>query len=622
MAKNKYRRQSENTAAFPRTVTAAWVYLMFTLFPLIYHDYYFDILETKTKTFSYLTIAMIVLAAGWGIFGGGWFGGRDKGSAAPDAEAASAHKGTGLSAGLPAGLSWTDFFMLAFWIVAGLSTLTAGKYMRQAFTGEEGRYVGFAFISLITAAYFLVTRYLKFSKHMVTAFLVTAWPMCLFGITDFYDMNLLHFKDHMRDTQYKVFSSFIGNINSWTVYAGFAVVVSSVLFVMSRESVKKTFFYFATMLVSMTALTMGSSDNGYLTLAALFGLLPLAAFRTRSGLRRYVLMLAVYFANIARIYRIELVRAEKGLDFIPIEGLFNHIAKLSVLPAVIAVLLILYAALLTLDIRTGRVRAGLPGKQKSVSGKTNAKGSSSGTGTAVPAGSGSSGTGKAAGPAGNGDELPAAFRYVWLAFILLAAAGAAVFLMKVNAGTREAAVLRFGPVGEYLFFDDAWGTQRGYVWRVCLEEFRGQNFLHRLIGIGPDNFSVQMLLHRYKEMAEVTGQIYDSAHNEFLQYLFTVGYLGLAAYIGQLVSSVVTAAREAGALRNGRGSDAGDGPAAESAAAREPYYEAYLWAFAFAVICYAAQSVVNINIPVVSPLLWIFMMLTESLARERRKALR
>lgn len=578
--KTTQKRQEAESAsgaalpAFPRTVTAAWVYLMFTLFPLIYHDYYFDILETKTKTFSYLTIAMIVLVVGWGIFGGGWFGGR-------------------------AGLSWTDFFMLAFWAVAGLSTLTAGKYMRQAFTGEEGRYVGFAFISLITAAYFLVTRYLKFSKHMVTAFLVTAWPMCLFGITDFYDMNLLHFKDHMRETQYKVFSSFIGNINSWTVYAGFAVVVSSVLFVMSRESVKRTFFYFATMLVSMTALTMGSSDNGYLTLAALFGLLPLAAFRTRSGLRRYVLMLAVYFANIARIYRIELVRAEKGLDFIPIEGLFNHIAKLSVLPGIIVVLWIVYAALLAFDIKTGR--AGAKSSGSAAGGKDGHK--------------------------TEADELPAAFRYVWLAFILLSAAGTAAFILKVNGGTREAAVLRFGPVGEYLFFDDAWGTQRGYVWRVCLEEFKGQNFLHRLIGIGPDNFSVQMLLHRYKEMAEVTGQIYDSAHNEFLQYLFTVGYLGLAAYIGQLVSSVVTAAREAGALRNGRGSEASDGPAAErpaaeNAAAREPYYEAYLWAFAFAVICYAAQSVVNINIPVVSPLLWIFMMLTENLARERRKALR
>ena len=279
--------------AFPRKVTAAWVYLMFTLFPLIYHDYYFDILETKTKTFYFLTVTMIVLAAGWGIVRGEF------------AKVFQSKK---------SGLSLTDWGMLVFWIVAGISTLAAGKYMKQAFTGEEGRFVGFAFITAITLAYFLVTRYLKFSKHMVTAFLITSWLMCLFGITDFYNMNLLHFKDHIKDTQYAVFTSFIGNINSYTVFVGFSVVISTVLFVLSRESVKRTVFYFASMLVSMTALTMGKSDNGYLTLAALFGLLPLAAFRTRTGLRRYFLMLAVYFTNISRIWHIEQTRLEKGLD--------------------------------------------------------------------------------------------------------------------------------------------------------------------------------------------------------------------------------------------------------------------------------------------------------------------
>ncbi len=539
--KKKYQTNQANEVSIPGIVTSMWVYLMFTLFPLIYHDYYFDILETKTYTFIALTVTMIGAMLLWLIASG---------------ELVKTFRKTESF-----GFSVTDWSMLIFWAVAVISTLAAGEYMSQAFWGTEGRYVGCFFISLITASYFLVTRYLKFSKHMITAFLCTAWLMCLFGITDFYNMNLLHFKDRIRETQYNIFTSFIGNINSYTVYAGFAVVIATVLFVMSRESVKRTAFYFASMIVAMMGLTMGSSDNGYLTIAALFGFLPLAAFRTRTGLRRYVAVLAVYFTDIAWIWHVEQSRTAAGLSFVRIDGLFNHIAKLSFLPAVILLLWALYAALLVWEIRKGK-------------GQEDA-------------------------------ELPRVLRVIWLALIALAVCVILWLIVTANAGTKQEALDRFGAVGTYLYFDDDWGTQRGYVWRACMEEYSELNIFHKLIGTGPDSFSVQMILHRYKEMLEATGQIYDSAHNEFLQYLYSVGILGLIAYLGQLTGSIVTAAKTA--LCTGRGQGT-----------REPYYAAYLWAFGFAVLCYASQSLVNINIPVVSPLLWIFMMFTESMAREVR----
>ena len=56
--------------AFPQSVTAAWVFLMFTLFPLVFQDYYFNILEAKTKTFYFLINSMIILMTGWGLVSG------------------------------------------------------------------------------------------------------------------------------------------------------------------------------------------------------------------------------------------------------------------------------------------------------------------------------------------------------------------------------------------------------------------------------------------------------------------------------------------------------------------------------------------------------------------------
>ena len=540
MAKNKYRGQTANKAAFPRFVTAAWVYLMFTFFPLIYHDYYFDILETKTKTFSCLTVAMIVITVGWGIFSGEF------------AKAFQSEEKFGFSI--------TDWSMLIFWAVAGISTLAAGKYMKQAFTGEEGRFVGFFFISVITAAYFLVTRYLKFSKHMLTAFLVTEILLCLFGVTDFYCMNLLHFKDHMKDGQEAIFFSTIGNINSYTVMVGFAVVLSGVLFIMSRESIQRTLFYLAALLISMTALTMGSSDNGYLTLAVFFGLVPFAAFRRLKSTARYFAVLAMYFSNIARIWHIEQVRAAANLPFVPIDGLFNVIARFSALRALIGILWITAGLLFYADYK-------LKGRQiKAV------------------------------------EQALKALRILWLGFVILVIfAGTSLFL-RANSMEAEEAAAKFGSMTPYLYFDDAWGNQRGYVWRACWEEFLELDPFHKMIGTGPDSFSVQMLLHRYREMVDITGLVYDSAHNEFLQYLYTVGILGLLAYIGQLAGAVIAAFRTALCLE--------DGPAAESGA--------YFWALGFTVIGYALQSVVNINIPVASPLLWVFIMLAETGARENR----
>ena len=46
------------------------------------------------------------------------------------------------------------------------------------------------------------------------------------------------------------------------------------------------------------ALAMGKSDNGYLTLAAFFGILPFVAWRNRRGFRRYIITLATYFSVI------------------------------------------------------------------------------------------------------------------------------------------------------------------------------------------------------------------------------------------------------------------------------------------------------------------------------------
>ena len=85
------------------------------------------------------------------------------------------------------------------------------------------------------------------------------------------------------------------------------------------------------------------------------------------------------------------------------------------------------------------------------------------------------------------------------------------------------------------------------------------------------------MVNRYNE-------IFDSAHNEYLQYFVTIGPFGLAAYLVLLVSSVLRMIKKAG-----------DNP--------------YVVATAFAVVCYGAQAFVNINLPIATPVMWTLLMM-------------
>ena len=165
---------------------------------------------------------------------------------------------------------------------------------------------------------------------------------------------------------------------------------------------------------------------------------------------------------------------------------------------------------------------------------------------------------------------------------------------------------RYGVLKRYVVIDDEWGTHRGYIWRLGIENYREFSLLHKIFGYGPDTFGIMTVKNNYREMVERYNEIFDSAHNEYLQYFITIGPLGLISYLVLLVSSVMRLIKKAG-----------DNP--------------YVVAVAFAVVCYGAQAFVNINLPIATPVMWTLLMaglagcrksngkLRETLDKERYK---
>lgn len=539
------KRKLMNTS---NVIVGLWLCAMFTIFPLIYNDFYFDILQTKFYTVLILTILMILALIVISGFGGGFKSFFEK------------LNSKGFSVWFKEEFDIWDICVMIFLAMTVLSTLFSGRVIIEAILGNKGRYSGLILISLYVAIYFIVSRFFSFSKLYFIIFLAVSIPICIFGYTDYFNMDILHFKEKISQEQWSIFTSTIGNINTYTAVLAFYIAISGTLFITSPlddgknggESAGKLVFYYIIMFMNFIALTMGTSDNGYLTLAAFFGLMPFIAFKKMEGVRRFILTIFTYLLGIRIMKIINTVFEGKVLG---ISGLYDFISDFKYLDIVIVFFAVAVIAMYFVAYKN----------------KKNTK---------------------------ENETLLRILRYIWLALLAAAFLGLILLGVWINSNVAEAAS-KYGSLANYFIFNDSWGTFRGYIWRAAIEEYMKFPLLHKIVGSGPDTFGIYIGLLRNDEMTSITGQFFDATHNEYIQFLFTIGPVATIAYILSLILPSIKAFRA-------KISDLKDGTILP-----------YLYACAMAVICYATQAVVNLNLPVVTPLLWIFFGLMAALLRNK-----
>jgi len=529
-------------------IVGLWVMAMFTIFPLIYNDFYFDILQTKYYTVLTLSIIMILALIVICGFAGGFknfFDNLNK---------------KGFVVWFKEEFSIWDICIMVFWLMSALSTAFAGRFIMESITGDKGRYSGLLLISIYVILYFTVSRMFSFGKVYFTVFLAVSIPVCLFGYTDYFNMDILGFKEKISPEQWPIFTSTIGNINTYTAVLAFYIAIAGTLFITTPfksdngrgESIGKIVFYYVIMLMNFIALTMGTSDNGYLTLAAFFGIVPFVAFRTMEGVRRFLLTIFTYLLGIKIIQLINISYAGKVLG---ISGLYDFISDFKYLDLVIVALAIVVIIMYVLEYKKKEKRR-------------------------------------------DNEALLRSLRYIWLAILVIVFAAIVFMGMKINSDVT-AAKEKYGALADYFVFNDSWGTFRGYIWRAAVEEYMKFPLLHKIFGSGPDTFGLYIGLLRNEEMTSVTGQFFDATHNEYIQFLFTLGPIATIAYILALILPSVEALRT------------------RLFYLRDNTMLPYLYACAIAVICYATQAVVNLNLPVVTPFLWIFLSIMVAILRDK-----
>ena len=554
------------------TVVDIFVILLLTGQLLVYENYYYNILEVKYFYFWVCTVGMLALVALYGVV---CLVRRTKkaesgsakvkpGKAKPEEKSGKVKSEEKSGKGNPeekrgiadvfrrmslSGMfSATDVMALCFLAVVTVSMLIS-PYRYEAMWGNEGRYTGAFMLMLCVGIYFCVSRFYKVKGWHIQLFLVAGMLMCLFGITDYFDMDLLHFKANIRPVQRQMFTSFIGNINTYTACVALVMGMAGVLFASCTDVLENIWYGFC-VTVAFVAIIMGQSDNSYLSLAAFFGLMPLYLFRSFKGFRKYIVLLALFVTSLVGVGWTQ--TAYEGV-VVRLGGLFGIVMRFSRLGWAAAGLWVLAAVLYgaELGVKLWKKKGG--------------------NRTAKPSG-----------------QRPAWAARAWW---LLIGAAAAVIVFMIYDATFAGHADRYGALGPYVTFGDNWGTHRGYIWRIAVEDYMKFPPLQKIFGYGPDTFGIVTLYNNMPEMIDLYIERFDSVHNEFLQLFVTIGPLGLLSYLGIHLTAVWHVVKRR--LDN-------------------PYIVGAM----FAVVCYNFQAVVNINQPIATPVMWILLCI--SMARPAR----
>lgn len=510
-------------------ITSVYIVAILAIFPLAFYNYYFDILDVKYMFYygSVILLTVVILITAFVYM---YIDARDY--QWENTRCIFKHFRR-------RPLRIADWAMIFFMAAVSVSTLQS-DYFYESFWGNEGRYTGMFLILLYFVSFFIVTRFLKFKRWYLDIFLAAGMVVCLIGILQFFEIDSIGFKVGLSWDDYRIFASTIGNINTYTSYIALVSGMSVVLFAQENNVYRKV-WYTICVIISLFALITGISDNAYLALIALFGLLPIYLFDSIKGIKKYMFLLALLFSEFQLI---DIIIGKFPEHVLEITGLFNVVVGYDKLLYVVVGLWALTTFIHILDIN--QIRENYLQKKGNLG------------------------------------------RWIWFAVLIsgILCIGYILFDVNINGNAD-----RYGSLRNYLVLDDEWGTHRGYIWRIGIESYQKFPLIHKIFGYGPDTFGIITVNNYYDEMLSRYYEKFDSAHNEYLQYFITIGVVGLVAYLSLLFTGIKEMIR---------------------ASSKNPI----LLAISFSIICYGAQAVVNISVPIVAPIMLTLLMVGVVAARE------
>lgn len=503
MCEDKQTQQADRRAA-RGYILEIYTALFLAVFPFYNTDHYFSVLSDRAGFFQIVTWAMAVTLL---------------------VEEGLHRFRTGKDARMGSVREWVKkipleyVFLAAFLLGSAVSTLLS-DYRTEAWNGAAGRLQGLSMWLSYGAVFFCIARFHHPGKRHIWIFLVSGTIVALWGICDYIGLGLSWWLADVKESQKHMFTSSIGNINTYTAFLAIGFSLSGAYAVyqdIQGQWIKRgTLALLSVFFLFTIALITGRSDNAVIGVAAFFLAVPLWIQDTRRA-ARYLMLLAVFFIAFPAAALLSVHTVNPYME-VP-DGILLKVGIRGRLLFLLASITFLAAAFC------------LSRKEKPLSHR---------------------------------------LRWIWLACLAVSGIFLILIFLYVNFCADAG---RYGAAETYLKFNDDWGTSRGLCWRLAYESYGKFPLFKKFIGSGPETFGIIMKQEHYQEMLQRCGQVFDSPHNEFIQYLFCTGILGAIFYYAFLVSCFLK-----GMCRDTVGKAA-----------------------AIAILVYTAVSFVNISVPITQP---------------------
>lgn len=365
-------------------------------------------------------------------------------------------------------LSFIDIVFVLF----GLSYVISGALSQygtnDVLFGIGSRYQGILTILVYVVLYFVLTRTFSFSPPCLVWAGIGFSIVSLIALLNGLSIDPLGIYLDLSSENKSLYISTIGNVNFYSAYYNIMLPVLLVGFCKAID--KKSIIAFGSfVLIGSIGMVFTASES--FLLGFLISILLLLAFlmKDKKALKRFLMSCYLFLFTILIYSNLFYSDSQKGIfNFKP-----SALMKLLSQPIIVAALIVAFTVLLVVA-------------------------------TKKP------------------DILPYIKKVYCVTLVVFFIAGfvGIVFINTVFKGVD------LGEFEGYLKFSAEWGTNRGRNWVFCVEEFLNAPLVSQLFGFGPET---------YHNLTEKTGfyatKSLDQVHNEYLQYLISVGAFGLASYL-------------------------------------------------------------------------------------------
>ncbi len=373
------------------------------------------------------------------------------------------------------------FLLLAvvIWLIGGFGS----GHLADAFWGETGRYLGIMVYLSGAAVMLILARFLKWSTFLTWAFLLGVSGVYLLQILNEWQIDILGMKENLATDQYSIFIGTIGNLNFNAAFNSITVAALMVLFLNSKEKISM-WIYAIVLFLGFTGSFCCRSDSTFLGIGASFLVILGYVFLQKKKLDKVWIEGAVFLLALGVTALFYTLFRKNAYTF---DGVMQ-VALNGKLLTVMAAFLVLCALV-----------------WRWVKDK---------------------------------DKL-----YLWLGRVYWG-----ILLICALAFFTVFGMANIGKAGETGWlakfrYNDAWGSNRGYVWSRSWQLFFKLSPEKKVFGCGINCYSYLMNEHFGEEARALYMAKYIDAHNEYLQMLVTTGIAGFIGYFGMILTVLAKSVR-------------------------------------------------------------------------------